>query len=1026
MLTVTNIQSNYRTNQTNLIVLVHLYRDSTNYEAYSTADIYLDSKFYRGVIDDIGSWSEKWNLETDNTVTQSTPSISFKNEVYPDGSGSTIETLFGDTYIGNRVVVLIGYQGFALADFITIYDGRLDDIEVDGEDITLTLKRADLPSTHIGGREINGQLIGDDDYSASITIPAESDGKFLPVPFGNHWNAPIVLYRKSATGETSWAYCDFDWSASINTSTTAGVRPIGFKRDNLWSSGDYDDQLVILVPNEGKLAPCYQLSHRGYTVYTLGLDAGTSSTVGRFIVDAPTADSEAILNGQEIVCNVPLRLYRLSGTGHAADFNNISPSPSESNIDNILDDNISSGLTGLTQGAAGTWSEIIFNAIVDLPKQLRSDLRYCVNSQYPIHIPQPVDSSGGDQYTMLVFGKFVFSGGDGGERFRSHNYLFAFEVGNDRLTYDLPDPATASTNGTTGWMDTFAAGTDWEHFIGATFAGRGHARGLLPPPYYPPSGSVWENGGQDDGYHYWTHTRLNNAGALIVSGNRYSFTEDTVGANGVADAGNGDGCPDYASFDLVTEEMLTLPYLRRDALDKGVGFRVELRWNDIQDSTDAVEANYYAFYLEAIETIPFDWEEDKYTFLKGYQDEDYSGQLSTFDAEFADETYQYLEAIIRRKVGAASGDMHSSWSNIALAYSDFFASDRTGSGFVTPTDEELPFDEFVKEYCKYEPFTVYRDQTGKYRFLMLPIDEASIESRTYFTGKTDSIDYNRCDLGFSVKMTDKKLLCSEVKSCKTDRIYFDDTYVQDQRWKLNSVEYDFGFWESDNTYADNRHFLKELEKPFTSSPTPSIVVNASDSTKGYCCRMTNEGTLIPLVRSAEGDVKYWEPLAGTSSDWGSPTTYTASGQAGHWVGWDAENKAIASYWINQWCNRHRIVTCSSTYAEWLKYELGDFVAFTNVPYTCHGLTISGWNGDTTTDAVEVNGQNVLRYFVITSITKSLGRVTIEAMQLHELDAFITVRHRKVPAPYDNRARIDSRRERVGKLTSKIVRKLRKR
>lgn len=1039
MLTVTNILQNFTANQTDIIGLVHLYRDASNYEAYATEAIYLDSKFYRGIISDLGSWSEKWNIETDNTVTQSTPSISIRNEVYPDGSGSVVGTLFGDTYVGNRATVLLGYRGFALSDYITIYDGRIDDIEVSGEDLVLNLKKAELPSTHIGGRKINGKLIGEDDYSANFTIPPESQDRYLPVPFGYQWNSPVVLYRSGVGDTTSWAYVDFSWyAAGMVTSTTTGIRPLGAKRDNLWQSGTYDDQLVLYVANEGKLVPIYQLAHTGYTTYTLGVDTGASSTIGRFIIEGPEGDSETLQYNREIIANVPLRLYRLSGTGHAADYNNISLTAGggagapvdDSGIDSLLDDDINTYLGTFYNATDGTWAEIVFNAIVDLPKQLRSDLNFCVNSLLPIHIPQPMDTSGGDQYTVLVFGKFTFDPAGAQTEFRNQNHLFAFTVGNDRLTYDLPDPTTASTNGATGWMDTWNAGTDNEHYIGATFWGRGSLYSF-GRDWYPPTSNVYENGGQDDGYHYWTHTRQNYGGALITlvnvpDANRYSFADDAVSLDQVATVGNLlDESPQYSAFELVKPAMMELPYLRREALDGGVGFRVEIRWDTHVDSgTTEVAGTFYSLYLEAIETIPFDWEDDKYTMLKGYQDEDWDtgtpNELVTFDAAFADEAYQYLEAIIRRKLGAAAADLNSEWADIPLIYTDFFATDRTGSGFVFSTEEDTPFDEFIEEYCKYEPFTVYRDQLGKYRYLQVPIDQATL-TRDYYAGsggtnRRDTIDYNRCDLGFSIRLSDKKYLCSEVKHMYSDFVFHDESFVQDQHWKIDGAVYDYTYWDADNSETTNKHFLESIEKRYTSSPTPSRVANASDSTKGYCCKLTNEGTLIPLVRSAEGDVKYWEPLAGTSSDWGSLTSYTASGQAGHWVGWDAENKAIASYWINMWCNRKRIITFSSTYMKFIKHEIGDVLRFSNVPYTCLGLTMLGFNGDTTTTFVEVNGQDMYCDFIITRITKSVGRVEIECMQLCELDAFITERQSRSPRPrYDRDTPISA----LGKLGRKL-------
>ena len=324
-----------------------------------------------------------------------------------------------------------------------------------------------------------------------------------------------------------------------------------------------------------------------------------------------------------------------------------------------------------------------------------------------------------------------------------------------------------------------------------------------------------------------------------------------------------------------------------------------------------------------------------------------------------------------------------------------FATDRTGSGFVTPTDDELRFDEFLTEYCKYEPFTVYKDTTGKYRFLMFPVNSTSYGARAYFTGKTDGILYTDLDT-FEMGLTDKKNLCAEVVNCMTDRVYHDGSYVENHRWKVPSASYSYTFWDKDNSEASNKYKLDELEKKYTSCVTPSRVANASDSDKGYCCLLSNAGTSIPLVRANEGDIKYWQELAGTSADWGVLTSYTASGQAGSWVGWDAENRDVASYWINQWCNRHRTVKFTSRKPKYWKFEVGDLIYFSAVPDTLLGLNVGGFNGTAWDTAVTVNGQSVYDRFIITAVNKSLTSIEIEAMQLHNLGQFIA--ERKVRKP----------------------------
>lgn len=981
-------------NQTDLVCVAHLYYDTSNYLKFCTeADTsYLPG--YMGVLDaSTIQWSAKWDVGGSNKVTLSVPEIVLFNEVAPDNSESVITMLMANPYIGGRAVILIGYKGHTFPDdYMTIYDGKTDDIRFDGGKIMISLLNSELPATPINGRQINNRLIGTDDYSASITIPDESDGRYLPVPFGNQWNSPCVLYRGNDGERTYWCYHDNAWHADFNSTY---LTPLDFKSDNVRDTGSDSTPLRMLIPNDGMLVPIYEIGYKNLTALLKSTDASAGS-LPYIRVESPDQPDTQTLYGQRYQVNVPLRMYR--DTNVSATFTNIAAvAPTDADLDKILTGDISEYVTA-AQATDGTISRIVFNAVLDYVRQLRSDWNFCVNPNWPIHIPQP-DTPQDDAYTMLLMGVTSFDRSGSPDQFISRNYVHAFRIGSDPLaaTPGTLMPATSSTDDT--FLDSWASGS-FENYIGCTFFGR--VIGWGPEgDYYPPPAYGYENGGQDTGYHYYTNTYAHDAGADISGGNELSLDDDHVGMDLIADAGNMRNEHPESDQDTSSPAMSDRPFLRRNALDEGVGFRIHLMWNDVYSGTTEVTATFKTLYWEAFEDIAFDWSEDKYTPLRGWVDSDYAADSlvtitgSETPAGFANETYRILEVILRRKVGAASTDLHGEWANIPLAYSDMFSSDRTGSGFVTPTDEELPFNEFIEEYCKYEPFTVYKDTTGKYRFLMFPVNSTSYGARTYFTAKTDGINYNDLDT-FEMGLTDKAWLCAQVDNCMTDRIYFNGTYAENHKWKIPSATYSYSFWDKDNSEAANKYKLDELEKRFTSCVTPSRVALSTDSTKGYNCLLSNAGTSIPLVRAAEGDIKYWQPLAGESGDWGSLTSYAAAGTAGSWIGWDAENRDVASYWLNQWCNRHRYVKFSSRLPKYWKFEIGDIIYFSLVPDTLLGLNVGGFNGTTTGTSVTVNGQTTYDRFIITAINKSLTGIEIEAMQLHNLGQFIV--DRKVRKP----------------------------
>jgi len=322
--------------------------------------------------------------------------------------------------------------------------------------------------------------------------------------------------------------------------------------------------------------------------------------------------------------------------------------------------------------------------------------------------------------------------------------------------------------------------------------------------------------------------------------------------------------------------------------------------------------------------------------------------------------YEYIEFLVEDRIDSPSFSSDFVYSGISAKWEDFFGTSRDDSGFVV--HEELTLDKFMDDYLQKEPFTVYIAEDGTYQFKMF--------KKTYSDGDEDgTLDYEDA-IDFNISLTSSKNLHAEIKNFKTDYVYAAEEYSQDINWKLTSGTYDYTFWKFDNSFEKNSFQVSNIEKKYTSyTPVDTVTYGGVH----WGCARTN------INQTPAVDSLYWkelnEEVAGGA--WSDSTDY---------LGEDAEQYHIASWLLNQWGNRHRMVEFKTDNLEYLKYSVGDIVQYTNVPFSLVGMDIKGFN-DASNFESSINGQTVYAAFIITNIQKSLKSVTINAMQLHKLDDY---------------------------------------
>lgn len=901
-------------NRADMVALVHLYYSAGAYHALATHPVNIGTVQYKAIVDSIGTWGAQWNLTETNNVALNIPEVRLKEYTAPDGY--SLQQLFGTTnFSGRKIEIYIGYNGGALADYLKVLKGIVDDVTFPENAVTISIRPNEIPDNEIQGAKLTfaDNKIGGTTYSG-VTVPEESDQKYLPVPFGNHWNAPIILYDNDSShaGRTSWCSEDTTWYSGLNN---AAAQARSRYRHNTLRT-----ECVVYIPENDFLVPLHATGYREAATLAAGQDSRVSSIQRILVYEEGVSDQ---MFGQTALIFLPLKFDYLNYG--AWTYGSVASHDTESNIYKAFDGTAST--TWQAVAANGTTAHYIGNgsaintgiqAYVDHYRNLRSDYNQCIHPLRPIHVPDYEYSSGSSDFFMLVLGHWTLSN----PGYLSYILLRAYKNNAIAAGNEIGQAYVTQGNGTTSY-----------NFCSAVRLNRGGDTSFHLVDLFTSSGTDFVG---------------------FVSGVGY----------GIADTGNyAAGTPASAG---------EFPFIPRRALDSGVKVEIEVHWNGSGSDSQTIVLRDLG--LEAVKTVDFDWSQDKYTELVGIKltaiETLYSRPSGTSGVAQVTRPHQYIETLLRAKGGAVDADFNSAeWLKRDESFTEMFGTNRDGSGFVITQQHTL--DKFLREYIKYEPYSLYRDAISQYRMPTVYRDADSITDLAVTVITADFKDFSDVP-EFGLTPSDK--IVAEIKHVKTDYVYNNESYVNDIGFRLPSASYSFAFWDSTNTVASNRFFLDAIEKPHTSSPACDRVTDG-----GVCYGCIRSGTNLSTANTA-----YWRPLAGTSAEWGSPAAWSNST---YYRGTDQEPRWIATRYLNQWGNRHRTVKFKSKVASYHQIEVGDVVQFSNVPYTLLGMTIKGFNGDTSTLNVAVNGQDCFYYFNVTAVSKNLSEVTITCMQMHDLDAY---------------------------------------
>jgi hypothetical protein len=326
--------------------------------------------------------------------------------------------------------------------------------------------------------------------------------------------------------------------------------------------------------------------------------------------------------------------------------------------------------------------------------------------------------------------------------------------------------------------------------------------------------------------------------------------------------------------------------------------------------------------------------------------------------------YHYLETIIRYAASATDTNFSDNWTASAIdeKWESMFNTARDNSGFTIT--EKMKLNDFVKTYVKNEPFTIYRNELNEYDILCL--------KKEYEVGDVQYVvDFNDCT-AFNIKNTNIQNIYWKIDELKTDYNIGLKSYTNTNIYQIDDGTYDSGF------YGDSSELiLEKVEKKYTSQSEAIGVQHNSAYWYIKDAHLSNSLSWTSPISAGlyvEADEAHDE-----WADWTIDTQYIQNG---------SESNAIAKFNLNQHANRHKVVSWEAKDYTQFKLQLGDIVRFDNVPYTCLGLPLYGWDGNGAIQFdVTVNGQKTYAAFIITAITKGLESIKIEATQLVHLNSF---------------------------------------
>jgi hypothetical protein len=912
----------------NILIAKLYYGVGTNdYLLISTANCILGERQVLPILTSIDGCTSTWNLlDANNNVTLAMPTLKIAEYTTPDGY-SVMDEFNRTNFIGNIVEVRMGFADQEWEHMIPFITGTIEEISYDDHEISLEILAKQFSDINIGARKITSVSGLDNTDYAGLTAPSKVLNKYIPVHFGQHWCAPIQLIHQDTAGKIYYCTQDTGWANFISS----GVNTTTQYLNNINKT-----QLRILLSDNEYYTPYHQYNTSGQQNYnsgllpvaTLGLPALVFSTSGHF----------SNLSDESFFCEVPMR-YELSSNTYSYPAYGYAISGTLSNIFNggaevAPDYQITFSGSNATHDARN--ASFKFNTQISRDLNLRHTASGSIFPGRRVHVP---------------YNEF---------RDDDYSYYDAFLLGHYSIYCDrMADNANfnANTNLTVyNWFETAPGITSNITPYSNTFIGG--ARINL---------DINSNTSRVNGYKYITKTYYSGLDQDLIA---TDYTQNNLaGFPAYPPVVNGAGIPIVPT--VYENALNSLPRLLRESWDKGTNKTIYSRF-ELNATTYYRNFIWKLFdlFLATRGKVSAPWDEFIYTPLSGFKIASTTGWVSVSGLGTnyqLKRPYEYLEAILR-KDGATASDLGLTWSNVSGLWIDCHASLRDGSGF--NLIDETKLSDFIKDYVKNELFTVYSDEQNKYQITQLK----SVYSQSDIVGLLDWND----STSFAMDMTDTKNIKTEIKDLSTDYtegLGSDNKYNIVMSWKIPATEYNYSFYDSRNTYTKNKFYVDKLEKKYTSYVNPDRVTFGGVT---YSCLRSciDKAPIIP-------NRDYWRVAVAINT---SAPAYDSNTQ---YNGIDSENYIIAKRLLNQYANRHRVVTFKTNKLVYAKYQIGDIIGFANVPQTLLGMNILGFAGSTAFTRT-LNNQTVYGAFVVTGVKKSLDSIDITATQLHCLNSYTPV------------------------------------
>jgi hypothetical protein len=908
------------------VLVAFLYYTDTEYLPLATAPCVIGTKQCLGVLSSIDGSTSKWNWQDNNNVTISTPTISIS--AYSSPEGFDIMNFF-NTYnlSGRRIVIRMGYEFQEKEDMLLILEGTVDEVDFIDSQIQLTLRSKEFSDKIINGRRLN-YATSPSDIGGTVTaytqIPSEQDGKYLPVPFGNQWNAPAVLYNISPQdGRRHYCFLDDTYGSGTTTSGQTALN-LTYSGNTYYKYNLNKNTPVVYVYDSKFYVPYYNKNFAGGWTYT-GMLSNYGAIPEILIANYST---ENTYNGDDMfLVETPLRFKHLTSyTAYAsgATFSSNSGTPLEmfNTSGNAVDGEINIA-SPITSGL------FIFNTELDIYKNLRTDSRGVICAGQPISVQEKneIQALTNCLYGMAWTGNILNT-----LDIKVLNWVYtpSFDF------YYIPQPNS----------------TTWAHY-GPPYVGGCHiTAGAGDLSAFNKMSYCYYNGT----YNTPNYVDPENENDLTILREeaRFGVYEGSYPAMGDA--------PDILRTALHNKYQIPVWNRWEFRITRGTG---------VTGSQSIYITDLYSSVWGGLDVKKDD---NLYMPLRGLHITNTSGLNSTkslaYQTNFQlQRPYEYLELILKTADNTLS--FTSSWSGLATQWNNLFGTFRDKSGFTLL--EETKLSDFMREYTKYEPYTVYINEQNQWSATCLQ----TTYSASDIVGTLDFVE----STDFKMSMTPLDKVVCEIKSLKTDFIYGDTSYAQDIGWKVASGTYDYSTYKNGNTYVNNSLFIDEIKKQYTSYAEPDIVTSGGNY---YSCIRTASGQTVPdYVNYLTSGLVYYRPnyVATSGLTWSSSTIFK---------GIDSESYSLAKYYLNQNANRHRWIKYTTNNLSYAKYNIGDIVGVANCPYSLLGMTISGFNNATNFTS-SINNQTVYAAFVITAVKKSINEIYIEATQLHKLNDYEIVR-----------------------------------